>query len=298
MLVSIAFENFIRTRYLSGLSDKAIESYRLLTARFISYIGNDTCMEDITQENIEEFIDSLLGSALSRSSVASYLRNTRIFLKWYQEKNSVQYNAKEIKVPKTPKKIIHLYTPKEIKLIFDSIHTCEVWIDARNKAMIALMLDSGLRQGEICSLKLKNVYFTESCIKVCGKGNKERFVPLGKLTAKYLKDYLLLRPHESESVFTNIHGMDLTCNAVKSMTYDLQKILPFEFSSHKLRHNFATNYLINQYEQFGIMDIYKLMSVMGHEDVSTTRKYLHEANSILSARNCISHLDKCLLAIA
>lgn len=76
------------------------------------------------------------------------------------------------------------------------------------------------------------------------------------------------------------------------MTNNMKKILPFEFSSHKLRHNFATNYLLNQYEMFGQMDIYQLMVVMGHEDISTTRRYLHQANNILSAKTYISHLDK------
>ena len=81
------------------------------------------------------------------------------------------------------------------------------------------------------------------------------------------------------------------------MTWNVQKKLPFEFSSHKLRHNFATNYLLDQYERFGQMDIYQLMAIMGHEDISTTRRYLHEANGILAVRGCISHLDKVMPAV-
>lgn len=293
MTIHNALENFIRSRYRKGLSDKTIESYRLLTARFVSYFGADFEMENITQENIDCFIDSLYAGGLARNSIASYIRNTRIFLKWYGQKNPVNYSVAEIPVPKTPKKILRLYSPHDIELIFEKAEVASPWLTARNRAIIALMLDSGLRQGEVCCLKKKDVDFDNFRLKVCGKGNKERFVPLGKLATKFLKDYFAMCPYEdSENVFVSYHGKDLSCGAVKSMTWDIQEKLPFEFSSHKLRHNFATNYLLNQYEQFGQMDIYSLMTIMGHEDVATVRRYLHDANNILSSRTCISHLDK------
>lgn len=87
-------------------------------------------------------------------------------------------------------------------------------------------------------------------------------------------------------------GKELTCNAVKHMMFSIQRKLPFEFSSHKLRHNFATNYCIDQYEKTGQIDIYKLMLLMGHEDIETTRVYLHHANQIIASKMNISHLDK------
>lgn len=294
MMVQEAFENFIYSRRLKGVSDKTIESYRLLTVRFIGHIGSTTEMESITQEDIERFANSLYGRSLSVSSIASYIRNTRIFLRWYEKKHFVRYCASEIPIPRTTKKLVRLYTPDEILLIFQSVNTCSAWLDARNRAMIALMLDSGLRQGEICSLEVKNLFFDNSRMKICGKGNKERFVPLGQFSAQFLQKYLSMRPYDSERVFLSYHGTPLTCNAVKSMTGDLQKQLPFEFSSHKLRHNFATNYLVNQYEACGHMDIYQLMAIMGHEDTVTTQRYLHEAKNIIASRSCISHLDKVL----
>ena len=67
--------------------------------------------------------------------------------------------------------------------------------------------------------------------------------------------------------------------------------LKWYLSSHRLRHNFATNYCIDQYETNGSIDIYRLMYLMGHEDVETTRRYLHFAYEILASRGCISHLD-------
>lgn len=240
MTLDKAFEKFIRSRYLKGVSDNTISSYRNLNSRFIKFIGSDVRMEEITQENIEDFVDYLYSIALSRSSIASYIRNTKIFLEWYQKKNPVKYQASELTVPKSPKKMVYIYTAEDIDLIFNTIETCSPWLTARNKAMIALMLDSGLRQGEICKLKTYNLFFDDCRLKVCGKGNKERIVPMGNMTQKLLKNYLALRPFEDENLFLSYHGEPISCGAVKSMTWDLQKKLPFEFSSHKLRHNFAT----------------------------------------------------------
>ena len=177
-----------------------------MTARFIKFIGADTDMESITQEDLENFIDYLYSIGLSRNSIASYIRNTKIFLKWYQKKNRVNYSASELVIPKAPKKIVYIYTPNDIDLIFNTIETCSSWLTARNKAMIALMLDSGLRQGEICNLKTYNLFFDDCRIKVCGKGNKERIVPMGNMTQRLINEYLTLRPYENENLFVNYHG--------------------------------------------------------------------------------------------
>lgn len=292
MIVKTAFEKFIRSRKQKGCSDQTIKSYGLLTAHFIRFVGDNTEMEELTQDQLEDFLDFLYERKLSRASVASYIRNTKIFLSWYEKKYDVEYSANELPIPRTPKKVLHLYTPDEIKLIFRTIDSPISWITSRNRAIIALMLDSGIRQGEVCSLQMGNLYFDTSVMKVCGKGNKERFVPLGQMASKYLREYLSLRPYDLQNVFVGCYGEPLTCNAIKSMTWNLQSKVPFELSSHKLRHNFATNYLLDQYARFGQMDIYQLMSIMGHEDIATTRRYLHEASGILAVKGCISHLDK------
>ena len=137
---------------------------------------------------------------------------------------------------------------------------------------------------------MENVDFERKRLKVTGKGKKDRYVPLGKFSTAMLKKYLSVRPCDLPVVFLSVHGQPISCGAIKSMTGDMQKRLPFEFSSHKLRHNFATNYLVDQYYQYGHMDVYQLMSIMGHEDISTTKRYLHEAQSIVAASSSISHL--------
>lgn len=293
MTVQEAFDKFIRSRLREGCSEKTIESYKNLTYPLRSYLGPIFEMENLQQGMIDDFIDSLYDrKKLSHSTLASYIRNARIFLRWCQQGRNLLYDASLIRVPKTPKKILRLYSPEDIQLIFDTVEASPEWLVARNKAMIALMLDSGLRQSEVAGLTMENVDFERKRLKVTGKGAKDRYVPLGRFSADMLRKYLSVRPYNLPVVFLSVHGQPISCGAIKSMTGDMQKRLPFEFSSHKLRHNFATNYLVDQYYQYGHMDVYQLMSIMGHEDISTTKRYLHEAQSIVAASSSISHLDK------
>ena len=303
MTVQNVFDNFITSRYTKGCSDKTLDSYINLTRPFLSFLGSDFDIENLAQEHIQNFINHLFSlerqGKLSRASSGSYIRNAKIFLRWYYEVCQdieppvpVHYRLSAIHIPRMPKKMIRLYSPEDIQTIFNSVEASPAWLISRNKAMIALMLDSGLRQSEVAGLILDNIDFVRTRLKVTGKGAKDRFVPLGKYSIHLLEEYLSVRPFDSSIVFVSIHGSPITCGAIKSMTGDLQRRLPFEFSSHKLRHNFATNFLINQYTETGQMDIYALMAILGHEDTLTTQRYLHEAQSIIASAHCISHLDK------
>lgn len=297
MTISDAFHCFIRSRRLKGCGDKTIDSYKNLISVFVKHIGADFLLEDISPDDLEDFVDELYSRPLSKSSVASYIRNTRIFLSWCEKKYNIKCYASELPVPRSPKKVLEPYSPDDLALIFRTISTCSEWLTARNCSMVALMYDSGIRQKEVCLLKVRDISFSDCRMKVYGKGSKERFVPIGKLSIQYLKEYLTIRPYDSEYVFLCYHGDPISPGAIKSMTWDLQQLLPFEFSSHRLRHNFATNFLLDQYEERGQIDIYQLMSVMGHESINTTRRYLHEVNNLIAVNSSISHLDKVLLGV-
>ncbi len=303
MIVQDAFNNFLSSRYMKGCVDKTLDSYKHLVHPFLEFLGFDFDMDKLTQQNINDFMNHLFSlerqGKLSRSSSGTYIRNAKIFLRWYADycldvepPIPVHFKLSKIHIPKMPKKMLRLYSPDDIQTIFNAVEASPAWLVSRNKAIIALMLDSGLRQCEIVALILDNVDFSQNRIKVTGKGAKDRFVPLGVYSAKLLQEYISVRPFALPFVFVSVHGSPISCGAIKSMTGDIQKRLPFEFSSHKLRHNFATNYFINQYAESGQMDIYALMAIMGHEDTKTTQRYLHEAQSIIASSHCISHLDK------
>lgn len=280
---------------LQGLSEKTICCYMQFVTPFLNYVGMSTNVTDLTKENITAYIGILFNRDISCSTRATYVRHIKVFLNWLEEEYNIDLSAQSIKVPKTAKKVIHVYDDSEIREIFSSVHAESEWLTLRNKAMIALMLDSGLRQNEVCTLLRCDVSYRTSTMKICGKGNKERIVPLGQLSQYFMKEYEKLCPHEDSRFFVARNGGVVTCDSVKHFIYRLAKTLPFEFSSHKLRHNFATNWCLDQHEKHGTMDIYRLAILMGHSSTKVTEKYLHFANQIIASKSNISHLDMVLM---
>lgn len=201
----------------------------------------------------------------------------------------------KIKLPKTPKKNVKIYTDNEIKEIFESVENVPPMLAARNKLIISLMLDSGLRRNEVCMIKLSDINYIDNLLNVHGKGNKDRLVPIGFLTLRYLKEYDCSCPFESEYLLVTLKGERLTNNAVKQLMSKLKRKLGFDFSPHRLRHNFATNYIIDHYDKYGYFDSYTLMVLLGHEDIKTTQRYVHYAKQFIASRERCSHLDKVFL---
>lgn len=286
------YDNFILSRKLADLTDKTIQDYRLFIAPLIDFLGKETQVEEITQEQINKYLETIVDKPISKSSKATYIRHIKIFLKWLHKEVKVQYSYKSIRVPKSPKKRVKIYSDEEIKMILDKVVAENELLTIRNKCIIALMYDSGLRQSEVCNLQRKEFDLKNKRMCVHGKGNKDRVVPMGEFTRKLVEKYLDMCPYSSEYLLVNRHGDKLTCNAVKLLISKISKELPFELSSHKLRHNFATNYCIDQYEEKGQVDIFRLSTLLGHEEVETTKRYLHMANEIICTRESVSHLDR------
>lgn len=291
MKVTKAFENFILSRRLLSLSVKTIKDYTEFVSPFVKYLGEDKEVDSIVQDDVNGYIGILLDKDIARATLSTYIRHVKIFLRYCDNEYEVSYAIDKIKVPKAPKKNVRVYSDDEIRTLFKETYADSDWLTARNRLIMALMLDSGLRQSEVCNLQRKNIYISERYMSVLGKGNKERIVPLGKTTIKYLKEYYKLCPYESEYVFLSRTGKEMNNNTVKLMVGKVAKRVPFELSSHKLRHNFATNYCLDQYKKKGQIDIYKLMALLGHEDIETTKRYLHMSMKIIAATENISHID-------
>lgn len=296
MTLQQSFDNFIFSKRIQGLMKTSIDCYVSFVSPFVAHIGSDLDISALTRDLVNTYIETLFKRSLARATISTYIRHIKIFLTWLEEEYEICIQAEKIKVPKMPKKVLHIYTDDEIVQIFNSVAADEEWIRVRNCCIIALMLDSGLRQNEVCTLLRAEINFQSCTMKIYGKGNKERVVPFGNITKHYMTLYNNLCPYESEYFLVARHGKPLTTNAVKLFVSKIAKKLPFPFSSHKLRHNFATNYCINQYEQNGKVDIYALMLLMGHEDVETTQRYLHFAQQIIATKTSISHLDKVLIS--
>lgn len=292
MTIQEAYDEFIFSKRAQGLTDKTIDSYHNMLHIFVDYFGSDRNTYSLTFKDIQQFSIDLRSRSLSKASVSTYMRNAKIFLRWISDEYGLSFEPKKIKVPKSPKKKTHIYSDGEIQEIFDSIHSPISWITARNCAMVALMLDCGIRQCELCGLKRSDIDISNNCMKVYGKGDKERFVPIGSLALELLNRYYALCPYQIATVFVNKDGSPISHNAVKLFTYRLQKKLGFKFSSHGLRHNFATHYILDNLEERHTSGVYDLSILMGHESIETTKRYEHVAHELIAVKSCNSHLDK------
>ncbi len=293
MLLSEALSKFMFDRFTRGLSSKTMDAYEVFLKVFIRFVG-DLDIEELTMDSIMLYIASLYNRQLSRATVYTYTRHLKVFLKWIGEDKiiRVHYDVQKIPFPKVNKKAVHLYNSEEIRMIFSLVVAESDWLIARNKACIALMLDSGLRQSEACGVKTAQYDRINHQLTICGKGEKWRIVPVGKLSTHYIEQYIQTCLFNiGEYLFLDRRGNPMSCNALKLLVHRIAVQLPFEFSCHKLRHNFATNYCIDMYEQKGHMDAYSLQILLGHSDMQTTMRYIHHAMSIVAAKAHVSHLD-------
>lgn len=294
MIIQDAYNSFILSKRLQGLSKESIKDYENMISIFTRYIDGQLDIEELTKSKVDTYILYILDKGLSKATAATYIRNMRIFLVWVSENvNGLPFNPKTIKVPKSPKKNVHIYTATEIQYIFNTVKTSVPWITARNRCIIALMLDSGIRQCEVRSLLRCNIDFERMVMMVRGKGEKERFVPLGYISKVFLEDYYSQCPFKSiDYVFTDRFGKQLTGNAVRLFVNRLKHKLPFDLTSHKLRHNFATNFCLDNLKETGSTHVYDLSILMGHQSIETTKKYEHFAHELVAVENTNSHLDK------
>ena len=294
MTVSEAFEKFIYDKRLAGLKDTSIKDYDFQLRQFFQFVGSSVDISDLSKSLVESYILSVNRSKLSKGTKHSYIRSLRIFLLYLSEEFGYDLmNPSKIVVPKMPKKSLKIYTDEEVIQIFGAIRNNIQWIQARDKAIVALMLDSGIRQMEVAGLRWSDIQMNANRMTVHGKGDKERYVPLGNTSRYLLEQYDKLCVYKkTDTVFRAVDGMNLSNNAIKLMISRINRQLPFEMSSHKLRHNFATNYCIEQMEKYGHIDSLSLKVLMGHESLQTTEKYIHFAYSLLATKYCDSRLDK------
>lgn len=161
----------------------------------------------------------------------------------------------------------------------------------RNSCLIALMLDCGLRSNEVLSLDYDNIHISQSVIKVLGKGQKERIVPLGlytkKLLLKYLSGYRSAPEFDTKRLFISKDLKPMTESSIKMLFQRLRKRTKIDrIHPHILRHTFATKYLMNG------GDVFSLQQILGHTSLDMVRKYSHLASAyMLNIHKKCSPLD-------
>ena len=274
MKICNAIDDFLNyCIFEKGLSDKTRESYQndlLVYSDFLKGKGiDDVCL--IKSYHIKEFLKAR--SSEETSTIAHNLTVIKNFHSYLLKENIVRGNEAEfIERPKLKKALPKTLSVADVDRLLDI--ELKTPFDYRNKAMLELMYGCGLRVSELVALEINDIDMTNCLIRIVGKGNKEREIPIGEYSIYYLMEYLklrekLLKKKSCTKLFLNNHGNGMTRQGFfKNLKAILkEKGLNDAVSPHTLRHSFATH-LINRGA-----DLRSIQEMLGHADISTTKIY-------------------------
>ncbi|SDX51901.1 site-specific tyrosine recombinase XerD [Flavobacterium degerlachei] len=263
-----------------GLSKNTVENYSFDIERlclFLTTNGIEVSPIKITEETIQQFIYSVSTqvNARSQARIISGLKSFFGYLIF--EDYRVDNPLELIESPKTGRKLPDVLSVDEIDNLISAIDLTSNEGE-RNRAMLETLYGCGLRVTELVSLKISDLFFDEGFIKITGKGNKERFVPIGKAAQKYIHIYkdsmrvhLNIKKEFGDTLFLNRRGGQLTRAMIFTIIKDLavKTELNKKISPHTFRHSFATHLLENG------ADLRSIQLMLGHESITTTEIYLH-----------------------
>ncbi len=273
------FANYLKLE--RSLSANTIQAYVRDVAKLKQFIDisnldlSPTAVDTDTIRAFLQYISELGLSAYSQSRILSGLKSFYSFLEY--EEIMTDNPAKLIDAPRLGRKLPDVLNVHEIEAIFEAIdHSTPE--GTRNRAMLEVLYSSGLRVSELINLRLNNVYFDIGFLRVIGKGNKERLVPVGRPAIKYLKIYIddvrchiPIQPGYENYVFLNRRGKSLSRVMVFTIIRELVKKtgIKKKVSPHTFRHSFATH-LVE-----GGADLRAVQEMLGHESITTTEIYTH-----------------------
>ena len=271
------FKNYLKLE--RGLSINSIKSYEFDLFQFKNFITKNSINESpkkCSSSTVKRYLYKNFSNKKSRSQARSIsaLKSFFNYLLFEGEINSSPLN--DIESPKIENKLPEVLTEDEIKKLISSVNL-EAEFGQRNKTIIEVLYGTGIRVSELTELKLSNIFFNENILKVTGKGNKERFVPLGKIASieikKYLNDRgkLKINSKYSDILFLNKYGRQLTRSMIFKVIKDSSKNAKIDkkISPHTLRHSYATHLLKNG------ADLRTIQLILGHESITTTEIYTH-----------------------
>ena len=263
-----------------GLSVNSVTNYAFDIQKLTDYLTDksiDVSPINIGEEILQQFIYHVAGdlSPRSRARLISGLKSFFNFLVFEDYRRDMPMEL--IEVPKLGRKLPDTLSTTEIDSLIGAIDLSSNEGE-RNRAILETLYSCGLRVSELVTLKISDLFFNEGFIKITGKGNKQRFVPIGNFTQKYINLYMNnIRTHltihkgHEDTLFLNRWGRGLT----RAMIFTIIKRLAVEInlnktiSPHTFRHSFATHLLENG------ADLRSIQLMLGHESITTTEIYMH-----------------------
>lgn len=264
-----------------GLSKNTIYSYLRDLIAFSNFIGEEyeiNQIENINKEHIHLYLKELSKTNCT-NSISRKLVSLRMLYIFLVKENIVKENLmSSFTLPKRDIKLPIVLSQEEMIEILDGIIVCDA-ISSRNRCMVELLYATGMRISELLNLTLKDLNIKMGFIKVIGKGNKERMIPIGsyvgEILEQYINDYRAEFNIKNDSLlFFNKHGQRLSREEFYSILQTIvnSTSITKKVSPHTFRHTFATHLLENG------ADLRSIQELLGHSDISTTTIYTHISN--------------------
>ena len=279
------FKNYLKLE--RSLSKNSIEAYLRDIEKlehFLTYLNRPISPLAVSKQDLKDLIEWVNGLGMLATTQARMISGIKAFYKYLSLEDLIETDPSElIEAPKTIRKLPDVLTILEIEQLIAALDLSKPE-NIRNKAMLEVLYGAGLRVSELIGLKLSNYYPDVEFIKVTGKGNKERLVPIGSSAIKHLEIYrdtvrnqVAIKKGEEDFIFLNRRGTKLSRVMVFMMIKELAvKIgLKKTISPHTFRHSFATH-LIE-----GGADLRAVQEMLGHESITTTEIYMHLDKSFL-----------------
>ena len=273
------YKNYLQIE--KSLSNNTVDAYCRDIIKLNEFFNNELITKKINElsyQDFQSYLSHLNKQKINARSQSRVISSIRSFFKYLLLEKIVEENPSDLlENPKTGKKLPEFLTIKEVDELVQQIDRSKS-DGERNLAIIEVLYGCGLRVTELIELKISEIYWKEGFIRVIGKGNKERLIPLGKIASKHLKVYLNeVRIHQKLSnefidhVFLNKNGKKLSRVMVFKIIKRLTELAGIKknVSPHTLRHSFATH-LVE-----GGADLRAVQEMLGHKSITTTEIYTH-----------------------
>ena len=266
----IATERGLSEAYQASLQQSLTQLRRFLEERSIR-------LKDVALEDLRELLRQGQEKGLAESSQRVLIVHLKVFFRWLSGKKLISKDPMElIEAPKTKRVLPASLDLSVVQKILDSLEGDDLLL-IRDKAILELFYASGIRLSELSSLRLEHYLSEEKLIRVTGKGNKTRLVPVGVRALKAIERYLtisrpkLVRPKTQSFVFLSIRGGALSAERLRAITKERAKFAGIDEKvyPHLFRHSFASHLLQ------GGADLRAIQEMLGHADLSTTQVYTH-----------------------
>ncbi len=284
----ICFKDYLCSE--RNLAANTIEAYNSDILQFVSFIkevsgksddlnsqGDTSFSSVITIDVIDEFIIYLSQNTFENTSIQRKISSVSLYLKFLKLEKLIDENPSRFLIrPRTGSRLPLYLTVEEVERFIDSFDEQKA-CGIRDRALFELMYSCGLRVSEICDLNIDDVFIDEKLVKVTGKGDKQRLVPMGARAIQNINDYLekgrpqLVKSIKQNAMFLNFRGERITRKGIwKNLKQNMQLLgIRKEVTVHTLRHSFATHLVQNG------ADIRYVQSFLGHKSINTTEIYAH-----------------------